>query len=530
MLPLVFPEDLPSDAQRLKHSRRVLEFLRKPHPRRESAQGEFAPTAVAEAVSIIVHAAPELTPESENVLRLNLSPHLGSSAVNGLKVWSFLYGSPASLQIAFLSMLAERGGPSDLELFGDGAAIIASLCAELADATDCGSELTTLAKGQVARVLQQMAANCPSDVVLALHPGKALALVRGFGKHLVLSCHWVLSALLDDMISNPAEYVDADFFAVAAIPDLDSWLACALAEALADRWAGLQPKALHNAMMALPLALVEAPGSFQVALGESCTKNRKLLQSLELASFLRLIDAWSELEGANVPVQFRELLHAPLEQHLEVMDPKKLVSVSQLLDDDNATAAADIVLHWKRWVQLRVEVSKLRGWGRCYEALREVQRWRGASITYDTWGLRIGNVSLAEAVMQGAIVEGLCEAVESSPLELGLELSRVAEPGGSAAMKLQAKLEQRIWRCLRGEDRSLSPVLAISVANNETPVQCSSGGKLWRTLVLAVAANLEHLQDVNLFMNCYPRPDFKAAVAREIGGWISLELQLRSSA
>mmetsp|Transcript_32860 Transcript_32860/g.83171 ORF Transcript_32860/g.83171 Transcript_32860/m.83171 type:complete len:831 (+) Transcript_32860:107-2599(+) len=530
MLPLVFPEDLPSETQRLKYSRRVLEFLRKPHPQRESAQGEFTPTAVAEAVSIVAHATPELIPESESVLRLNLSPQLGSPEVSGLEVWSLLYGSPASLQIAFLSVLAERGGPSDLELFGDSAARIASLCAELAAATNSGSELTQLARGQVTQVLRQMVANCPSDVALALHPSKALALVQGFGEHLAPSCHWVLSALLDDMVSNPERYVDSDFFTVATIPDLSDWLVGSLAEALADRWACLEAKALHSAMMALPQALVGAPSSFRVALGEACMRHKEILQSLELAHFFQLIDAWSELGVAHVPPPFCELLHAPLEQHLEVMDPKKLVLVSQLLDDGNVAGEAEIVLHWKKWVQMRVDVSKLRGWGRCYEAIREVKRWQEASTEYDAWGLRVGSASLAEVIMQGAIVEGFCEAVESSPLEMGLELSSVAEPGGSAAMKLPAKLEQRIWQCLRGEDRSLSLALAIAIANNETPVQCSCGSKLWLALVLAVAAKLECLRDVDLFIACYPHPDFKTAVAQEIGGWIALELQVRGSA
>lgn len=115
-------------------------------------------------------------------------------------------------------------------------------------------------------------------------------------------------------------------------------------------------------------------------------------------------------------------------------------------------------------------------------------------------------------------------------MDLGFKLDELVEPGSSAPAKFGAKLEQQLWLCLRSEDRSgLSPALGIQVANNETLVECIRGGKLWLELVIYVASKLEHLGDVELFMRCRPHADFRAAVAQKVGGWISLELQMRAA-
>lgn len=168
--------------------------------------------------------------------------------------------------------------------------------------------------------------------------------------------------------------------------------------------------------------------------------------------------------------------------------------------------------------------------GRLYEALEQVQKWHRASTSSGAHCSRVGSVSLAETILHGSLVEGLCEVAEIIPLDLGFKLGELVEPGCSVPAELGAKLEQRLWLFLQSEDRSgLSLALGIQVAKDETLVECTRGGKLWLELVMFVVSKLERLGDVELFTRCRPHPDFRAAVAQEVGGWISLELQMRAS-
>jgi len=258
-----------------------------------------------------------------------------------------------------------------------------------------------------------------------------------------------------------------------------------------------------------------------------------VLLPLGPALLAQLIDAWASLQGSSRTAlsPLCPLLLTAAERQCSALDAKCLIAVSRLVDaQDRPNGAAEIMLLWKRWIELAVEDarSETRGWARCREAFRGVQRWRDMeAAAAGPYGLPPGRASLAEMVLQGVVAEGLCAVAWEVPLELAMMLGRVIAPGCAAAARLAPMLESRVRRLLRGADGGLPLMVAISVANGETLVECVPGTMLWEAVVLAVASRLHTSRQLELFCRCRPIDALRVAVSKEVGGWRSLELQVR---
>jgi len=440
-------------------------------------------------------------------------------------MWDGLSDAPPHSRLAFLHGLSDKGW-----LYTVDAHEVIAVCARAAvaaresDAARFAEEIQV----QLVRLLRDMpAAFGPDALDLGeLDAAACRALVHAAGGRLAAWAQPLLESLVQRIEEEPGAFCEADIFAVAgglaqAYPKGMSPSWGRLAGALMAHWVVVDLQVLLEAMLSLPTMLASSPRAFKSALARHCEDDNTVLLALGQNDLALIIDAWVE-QNCNLPTALRCILHCTVEHHLMALDARRLVRASILLDDGNPYAELAIVEWWQKWLQRLVEYRQLSGWGRCSEALREVSIWRDMA----TAG---GNQEpLAETVLQGVVVECLVEVADTAPLQVGLELTRAVDPCSEAACLLEQKLGDRVRSCLRGEDGGLPLIMAIAVANGETPVKCEPGTKLWEALTWSVTEQLKTLREVDLFCRCQPRRELKDAILKRVGGdWRALELQMR---
>mmetsp|Transcript_128330 Transcript_128330/g.411268 ORF Transcript_128330/g.411268 Transcript_128330/m.411268 type:complete len:846 (+) Transcript_128330:136-2673(+) len=488
---------------------------------RHDSDGEQDFNVVAKAASIVASIAPELMSESAEVI--NLALQRGASIH---QVWASLLQAPPLLRLSFLAVVAERTEFEVVNFFGDHAAAVARLCADVAEASDSGSKLNKTGKQQMALVLNRLSTNFPLyvDPSAALQPSKVLALARGFGKHLGFAAPWLLRTLVRDMTKQPSRFSASDFIAVAVAAKSDIKLCKALGGALPGLLLYLSPQMLLEVMVGMPLALNETPPAFRQGLKEACTEHEMLLQALQPKHLSRLIEVWSDCGYDKVPVpeSLMRLLPGAVDFHLLALDARRLVALSRLLNNGSASTAQEVVRIWRKWAEGSVHICMLRGWGRFYDALREVCRWRELDGG--------GRTTLGQAVLQGGLAEGLADVAQVVPLELCMEISRLVPSTSLVACMFREKMEEKVRCALRGVGGRLPLVVAVAVANGETLIKVEKGSTFWEALVLLIADSLKGSREIDLFCRSQPRMELRSAVIEALGGWRSLELSMSLSA
>jgi len=531
---LAFAEELSPEA-RHAHARNVLHILRT-----MPQDAELAVQAVTEAAAIVAEAMPEFLDESVEALRECLE-RFSISDIVADGAWDSMNDAPPRIRLAFLFELAQKGGSAAWEACGVDVVGVADTCADIEVAASkdaehmnatlphvkqalCGEDLEL-----VEHLFYHLRSMCgdEADGVRGLAPAKGLVLVRSFGGSLGCAAPKVLSALVHDVRAAPNKYDDADILALAdALPDTrESWYWAPLAQALVARWAGRDSGSLLQTMLGAPALLRAAPAALQRALAAQCEHDATALVSLTPAGLTQLIDAWAGSDR-TLPAPLPHLLSRAVEVHLELLDARRLVAASRIISsDDRATAEADVMLCWQRWMEGVVESCRLLGWGHCHAALREVQRWRDADVAVTV--PRPGVSSLADMVLQGVVVEQLCAVVSEVPVEFALQLGRAAAPGGAARAHLAPELERRVREGLRGRDGGLPLMAAIAVANGETLLECTPAAPFWGALTLSISSQLQSPEAIDLFCRCRPSLALRSAVLEDLGGWRALEVQMR---
>jgi len=361
---------------------------------------------------------------------------------------------------------------------------------------------------------------------------RGLALLRVFGRALGRAGLAALHPLLRDMQQRPCEYhwVDyvalADALAEAGGPDEPCW--DVLAVALVNYWDALDRRALLRSLTGAPAALASVPEPFQRALARQCEQRSDVFQRVGAEGLLHLLARWSSFEApVGAP---RRLLRAAIDAHLCQLDARGLVRASVLLDDERPAAAEEIASLWRRWLEGGAAAGLSSRWGHCGSALREVERWRRCAAE-PGHRRRAGGASVADAVLVNVVAEHIC--TESAPVELLFDLARALGGAGLApGARLVELLEVQVRRSLRGAaaGEALPVPLAVELASGRTPVRCTRGAPYWRALVLSIVAKMRTTQEVAAFCRNGPSAELWQDVAREAGGWRSLELQIRLAA
>ena len=394
--------------------------------------------------------------------------------------WRRLSDAPCHARLGLVHHLAARG-----RLRAVGAREAVAVCGGAALevlSREGGVARLPEVEAQVARVLRDLPEQCgpgPHDVS-ELAPAACLALVHVGGGQLGAWALPLLESLVDDIQEEPAAYGEVHVLAVAEALALagakgpsKTW--GLLAGALVARWSTVGLQELCEAMLSLPPALAAGPRALRTALAELCEEDNSVLLPLGQNGLAHIIDAWGE-HGCKLPASLRSLLHRTVEHHLMALDARRLAGASALLEDGSPYVELAVAEWWRVWLERLLEYRRLSGWGRCSEALREARLWRDR-----LWRDSAEYPWLASGVLRG-VVARLAEVADEAPLQLGLELGRAAEPGGEAASLLEVKLEEQVRRRLRGEEGGLPLMLAVAVANGETPVRCGPGAKLWKAL------------------------------------------------
>jgi len=482
-------------------------------------------SVVAEAVAIVSEAVPKYAGESVQVFRNYLLQH-NDTGINSRSVWASLQGTSPQLRIAFLGALISNGNDNNLKSCGIDIEAIGEVCADLA--LDTRFPYNADSEGQVARVLRHVAENCDGIVHCPLAPSKALVLVRAFGAHIGQAAPMLLSTLVQNMLVNPSLYTEVDIFATAQALDAATSVRHLelLGQVLLNLWSQMEPEMLISRMLGMPSVLAASPTAFQRVVTQQCNGHSNVLVFLAPNFLTTLIVAWASLPN-EVPEPLRLLLRVAVDKNLTFLDAQALVKASCILDDDNPTAAADIVLWWHRWLADTLECCKVTGWGRCCEALREVVQWRDAALLNSD---APRSAALPDLVLEGVMMQQLSDLAPSAPLELLLQLCNVGANKTSNAERIASALEDRVWQCLRGTAGRLPLVTAVSVANGETPVKCTPNTRMWDAVAMSVASQISSPQELDLFCSCRPRRDLWLAVAQLTDGRCALELHIRLAA
>lgn len=520
---LLFAEDL-TDEERRQAGRRALALLKRRPPHQPPSPAEV------EVVTIVFEVVPELEAKAFRLFAKQVKL-LASSGQLDSGVWRCVASAPAKLRLALLDKVADMGGAAAFEDCGIGVDAVLGACADFAVEEAARGRARARGRGgpraQAFRVLHLVASSLVEDADVGdAHRG--FALLHVFGRAIGRAGPTALRPLLLDMQQRPCQYDLVDFVALADAladggPDNPCW--DMLAVALVDHWGALDRRALLRALSRAPAALASVPEPFQLALARRCEERPDVFQGVEAEGLLHLLARWPSFKTlVGAP---RRLLRAAIDMHLCQFNARGLVRASILLDDDRPAAVEEIASLWRRWFEGVAAPGLPARWENCGGALREVERWRRRAADP---GRRLGAASVADAVLVGVVAEQICTEAESAPLELLFGLARALGGASPAPVERLAELlEIRVRWSLRGSE-TLPVSLAVALASGRTPVRCTREAPYWNALVLSIVAKMRTTHEVDAFCRGEPSVELWQDVAREAGGWRSLELQSRLAA
>ncbi|CAE8616070.1 unnamed protein product, partial [Polarella glacialis] len=418
------------------------------------------------------------------------------------------------------------------------------------------------------RLLQRLGSGGESSagamIIANLGAAEALRLAQCLGGHLGDSTATVLRPVLQAALQNPLQYGEAEVFLLAqALPDLTGAHWESLASVLQLCWAKLAPGPLVAAMREMLEDLWASPSTLREALFWQVLNHEEpaVLTSLPQDQLAGLIEAWAHPSALPLPSALCLLLFEAVERRLLNFNARQLALASRLVaagvrqfpemsfanvniqiqgeEPESSSSSTSVLLSWwRRWLECEIgrgvlphslASSRLLGWGRCHEALREALQ-----PDPDIPGPELGPGGTAQPALLAEVlqlvIEQLSGRVAEVPLELALDLLAAAHHAPKVEGLLVSELERRVRISLTGQEAPLPLVTAVAVANGETRVSCSQGTLLWSGLAAAITAQLTSHREVDLFCRCRPSTALWDSVMQLAEGWRGLELQLRRSA